>query len=63
MTMTVPKMRDIFEIAPLPLVWLPFVGFWLVFNVFLIEGVKYLLNNKKHLFTKKYYYRSVKRDS
>lgn len=55
LTMTVPFMRDIFELAPLPLSWIPFIIFWLVLNIFLVEGAKYLLNNKNHFFTKEHY--------
>ncbi|MEK6848834.1 MAG: HAD-IC family P-type ATPase, partial [Nanoarchaeota archaeon] len=54
-TMTVPMIRNIFELQALPWKWVPFIIFWLVFNVLLIEGAKYLLHNKNHLFTKEYY--------
>jgi Ca2+-transporting ATPase len=42
-TMTIPWMRNTFEIAPLPLSFLPLVIFWLVLNVLLVEGIKYIL--------------------
>jgi len=42
LTVTLPFMRNIFEIALLPLVWLPFVLFWLVLNIALVEGAKFL---------------------
>lgn len=42
-TMTVPFLRNIFELAPMPLLWLPFVLLWLAFNVLLVEGAKYML--------------------
>ncbi len=45
-TMTVPFMREIFDIAPLPVSWLPLVFFWLVFNVLIVEGAKYLMNRR-----------------
>jgi Ca2+-transporting ATPase len=45
-TMTVPLMRDVFSIAPLPIVWIPFMLLWLIFNVLLVEGTKYLLRRK-----------------
>lgn len=48
LTMSVPFMRDIFSLAPLPLSWLPFILFWVAFNILLVEGVKYLLR-KVHL--------------
>ena len=54
-TMTVPAIRNIFEIRALPLSWTPFIIFWLVLNVLLIEGTKFLLHNKNHFFTKEYY--------
>jgi magnesium-transporting ATPase (P-type) len=43
LTMTVPFMRNLFELAPLPLAWLPFIFLWLVLNILLVEGAKYLL--------------------
>lgn len=46
LTMTVPIIRNIFELAPLPLAWLPFVIFWLVFNILLVEGAKYLVHKR-----------------
>jgi P-type Ca2+ transporter type 2C len=42
-TMISPFMRNIFELAPMPLIWLPFVLLWLVFNVSIAEGAKYLV--------------------
>ena len=49
LTMVTPFMRNIFEIAPLPLSWIPFVIFWLALNVLLVEGAKYVLRrSKKH---------------
>ncbi|OGI67812.1 hypothetical protein A2738_03390 [Candidatus Nomurabacteria bacterium RIFCSPHIGHO2_01_FULL_42_15] len=48
-TMTVPVIRNLFELAPLPLSWLPFVGFWLILNVFLVEAAKYFLRGKNRL--------------
>lgn len=44
LTMTVPFMRNIFELAPLPLGWIPFILLWLIFNILLVEGAKYLLH-------------------
>ncbi len=55
LTMTVPAIRNIFDLAPLPFVWLPFIAFWLIFNILLVEGAKYLVRNKNHLFTKEHY--------
>jgi len=45
-TMTAPFMRNVFEIAPMPLQWVPFVIFWLVINVLLVEVTKYILRRK-----------------
>ncbi len=53
MTMTIPRMREIFEISQLPLAWTPFVLFWLIFNVFLVEGTKYFLRHQKQSSVKK----------
>ena len=47
LTMTVPFMRNIFELAPLPLAWTPFIIFWIIFNILLVEGAKYLFRKTK----------------
>jgi hypothetical protein len=44
--MTVPFLRNIFNLGALPLVWVFFVLFWLILNVLLVEGVKYLVSSK-----------------
>jgi hypothetical protein len=49
-TMTVPFLRNVFELAPLPVSWLPFIVFWLVFNILLVEGAKFLLRPRKSFF-------------
>lgn len=54
-TITVPAVRNIFKIKALPLSWVPLVVFWLILNVLLVEGTKYLLRNKTHFFTKEHY--------
>ncbi len=46
-TMSITPIRNIFELAPLPLSWLPFVALWLVFNILLVEGAKFLLNKSR----------------
>lgn len=43
LTMTIPFMRDVFKIAKLPLWAIPFIFLWLVLNVLLVEGAKYVL--------------------
>ncbi|MES2930726.1 MAG: HAD-IC family P-type ATPase [Patescibacteria group bacterium] len=45
-TMTIPALRNLFELSPLPLVWLWFVAGWLVLNVLLIEGAKLVFRRK-----------------
>ncbi len=49
-TMAVPALRGLFDLAPLPLVWLWFVGGWLLFNVLLVEAAKYFfrISSKAH---------------
>ena len=51
-TMTVPFMRDIFGLSPMPLSWIPLILLWLGLNVLFIEGTKYLLHRTRHLFPK-----------
>ena len=46
-TMTVPPVRDIFQIVPLPAVWLWFVAGWLVLNIILVEMAKWYLRSRK----------------
>ncbi|OGI61575.1 hypothetical protein A2W12_03020 [Candidatus Nomurabacteria bacterium RBG_16_40_11] len=53
--MTVPAIRNVFELAALPWSWTPFVIFWLVLNILLVEGAKYFRRNKNHFFTKEFY--------
>ena len=45
-TMAIAPLRELFEIAPLPLAWIPFILFWIVFNILLVEGAKYLFRSK-----------------
>ncbi len=47
-TMAVPSIRDIFGLHALPWAWVPFVVFWLVINILLIEAAKYTVR-KWHL--------------
>lgn len=42
LTMTIDPVRNIFDIAPMPLSWLPFVFLWLLINLILVEGTKFL---------------------
>ena len=46
-TMTIPFMRHTFQIAPMPTSWLPFVLFWLLLNILLVEGAKYVMHRTK----------------
>ncbi len=41
LTMTIPASLKLFNLAPLPFVWLWFVVGWLVLNIGLVEGAKY----------------------
>lgn len=50
LTMIVPFLRDVFLIAPLPLFALPIILFWLVLNVLLVEGAKYVLRKSSILY-------------
>lgn len=45
-TMAVPSIRGIFDLGALPLSWLPFIAFWILFNVFLVEMAKYVMRRK-----------------
>ncbi len=44
LTMVLPFMREIFMLSALPLWSIPFILSWLVLNVLLIEGAKYVLH-------------------
>lgn len=50
LTMTVPTLREVFGLAPLPLSWIPFILIWIVFNISLVEATKYILHKAKHVF-------------
>ncbi|MFM7088393.1 MAG: cation-translocating P-type ATPase [Candidatus Paceibacterota bacterium] len=50
LTILVPFLRDVFEIAPLPIAWVPFILLWLCLNILLVEGAKYAMRKTKHLF-------------
>lgn len=41
-TMVIPAFRDFFDMTSIPPIWLLFVTGWLVLNVLLVEGVKYV---------------------
>ena len=45
-TMSVPKMREIFSIAPMPFSWVWLIVVWIVFNVALVEGAKWVLRRR-----------------
>lgn len=49
LTMTVPFMRNIFQLSPLPVSSFPLIILWLILNVLLVEGAKFILRNKKHI--------------
>lgn len=46
LTMALPALRELFGLVPLPAVWLWFVAGWLVLNVLLVEGAKYLFRRR-----------------
>ncbi len=46
-TMTMPFMRGIFMLSSLPWSALPFIIFWLILNVLLVEGAKYILRRRR----------------
>jgi Ca2+-transporting ATPase len=46
-TMTLPVLRELFDLVPLPLTWLWFVAGWLVLNVLLVEFAKFLFRIKR----------------
>ncbi|PJC49403.1 hypothetical protein CO033_01820 [Candidatus Nomurabacteria bacterium CG_4_9_14_0_2_um_filter_32_10] len=52
LTMTVPFIRNIFELAPMPWVWVPFVILWLVINIFIVEITKYIFSSRNNIITK-----------
>lgn len=45
-TMTIPQLRDLFDLAPMPLLWLWFVAGWLVLNIVLVEVAKWFFHRK-----------------
>lgn len=45
-TMSIPKMREIFSIAPMPLSWLWLIAVWIVLNIALVEGAKWVLRRR-----------------
>lgn len=45
-TMTIPALRKLFHLSPLPFVWVWFILGWLVLNVLLVESAKYFYRNK-----------------
>ncbi|MCU0660401.1 MAG: HAD-IC family P-type ATPase [Candidatus Pacebacteria bacterium] len=46
-TMTLPVFRELFGLAAIPLLWLLFVLGWLVLNVLLVEGAKYVFRRER----------------
>lgn len=45
-TLTIPFMRNMFDIAPLPFEWIWLVIAWIILNVGMVEIVKYFFRNK-----------------
>lgn len=52
-TMSIPFMRNIFDIAPMPLSWLWLVIAWAAFNVILVETAKWIFRIRVKVFNKK----------
>jgi Ca2+-transporting ATPase len=52
LTMILPFMREIFQLAVFPISFLPIVVLWLIFNVLLVEGAKYVMHKKHQIFSK-----------
>jgi len=43
-TFTVPFLQTSFEVQPLSLLWIGFIVFWNILNIFIVEGSKWLAN-------------------
>ncbi|MFT7644745.1 MAG: Ca2+-transporting ATPase [Candidatus Paceibacteria bacterium] len=43
-TFTVPFLQSLFGVEPLPLPWIGFIVFWIILNIFVIEGAKLFAN-------------------
>ena len=52
-TLVSPFMREVFDIDKLPLSWLPLIALWLVFNVLIVEGAKYIFRSYHTWFPKR----------
>jgi len=46
-TYTIEPIRTMFELAPIPPVWIGFIAGWLVFNVFFVECAKWIARSKR----------------
>ncbi|MFA6520058.1 MAG: cation-transporting P-type ATPase [Candidatus Paceibacterota bacterium] len=46
LTMGLPFMREIFMLSPLPLYSAPIIILWLILNILLVEGAKYIMRRK-----------------
>jgi len=44
-TVTVPQLRAIFELGTIPLVWIWFILGWLILNILLVEGAKFIFRH------------------
>ncbi|MDD3663118.1 MAG: cation-translocating P-type ATPase C-terminal domain-containing protein, partial [Candidatus Pacebacteria bacterium] len=45
-TMTVPFMRNIFDLAPLPPSWFWLIAVWIIFNISLVESAKWIFKKR-----------------
>jgi len=51
-TMTIPFMRNLFDIAPMPFSWMWLVILWAIFNIFLVEVIKWIFRCRIKVFNK-----------
>lgn len=49
-TITIPFMRKVFDLSPLPVKWIPFIIIWLIVNIALVEVTKFFLKKHMHIF-------------
>lgn len=48
-TLSVPFVRELFQLAPLPVAWIPFIVLWNIFNLALVETAKYAMYREKKI--------------
>lgn len=50
LTMAFEPMRNVFDISPMPIRWLPLILLWLFINILLVEGVKFVLRKSRKIY-------------